>query len=252
MSGEFDLAHLEVPEGSEFHRLMAVCPGIEVKRFTDGQYLIREGDRSREVFLVLTGAYVVEQSTDRPGGGHGDMLAAVISGIDAPSFVGEMAYLGDTYRTASVRSSGTTYALCLSPEHLDVIMSEFSFFTRILCRQFSVRLKEANEILKETQHARAMNVDQVMKRPNEVLFARGDTADRLYQLIDGVLVCEDDQSVITPQNTLGGFVDPRPFFCDAAHEITVKTKGPALLAAIARESKLAVVRNYPELALSLL
>ncbi|HIJ64506.1 MAG TPA: cyclic nucleotide-binding domain-containing protein [Candidatus Hydrogenedentes bacterium] len=252
MAETFDLADLDIPEDSEYRRLLEACPDAEPKRFSDGDLLITEGDRSQEIFLVLRGAYVVEQARPCGNDAPGAALATVISSLDRPSVVGEMAYLGDTQRTASVRSSGTTFTLCLKPKHLDVIIEDFPAFTQILCRQFSRRLKEANEIVKKNERERAMNVDQVMKSAGQVVFAKGEPADVLYQIIDGVLVREEDGSQITAQTAPDGFVDPLPFFRGGTYASTVRAKNPAMLVSIAKESKLAIIRNYPQLLLSAL
>ena len=52
-----------------------------------------------------------------------------------------MAYFGAQHRTATVRAVGSRQALHLKPTHLDAIMAGFPGLARILCRQFTTRLK---------------------------------------------------------------------------------------------------------------
>lgn len=154
----FDLAGLGIGDDSEYLKLLERCPDIRLARYDDGEYLTREGDSTREIFIILKGACVVEVNTVRRGGRAPNALATVLSDLRNPSFVGEMAYLGGGFRSASVRASGGTFAFVLKPAHLDILMAEFPLFTRILCRQFAARLAEANGALRECQEQRAIDI----------------------------------------------------------------------------------------------
>ncbi len=56
------------------------------------------------------------------------------------AIVGEMAYLGGQRRTASVRARTECHVLVLNPEHLETVMARFPMLTRVICRQFALRL----------------------------------------------------------------------------------------------------------------
>lgn len=249
----FDLSDLGIPADSEYHKLLARCPDIQLRSFQDGEYLVREADPSQEVLIILRGAYVVERQVrekqDRPG----NVLATVISDPDDPSFVGEMAYLGGGFRTASVRSSGCTHAMVLKPAYLGIIIADFPHFTQILCRQFTARLREANELLKDHHERLSMESFTVVKKAGDIVFERGEPADVLYQLIEGQLVRETD----TGEHTLSfgqlpqGFVEPGPFFRGGVRESRVRAKTNAMLVGVRSKSLEAVVRCYPELLLRL-
>ncbi len=253
MPEPFDIEHLKLPEDSEFHQLLDRCPEIEKIRFRDGEYLIREGEECMDVFLVLQGSYVVEPSGPAREEQPRDALAIITSGPDAPSFVGEMAYLGSEPRSASVRSSMASYTLCLKPEHLDIIINEFPLFTRILCQQFSTRLNETTAALRESHDRLYMDVERVFAQPGQMLIEQGQQADTLYQLIDGTLVRAEAGQVksLAPQDMFMGFVEPGPYFFDGVYGATVKAETSAILAAISHASKVAVVRNFPELLIHL-
>ena len=179
------------------------------------------------------------------------MLEVVRNGDYSICFVGEKAYLGGGFRTASVRSSGKTYTLSLKPEYLDVIINEFPAFTSILCRQFTSRLTKANRLLKEANENLFMESKLIIKQPGEIVTKMGEKAETLYQLVDGVLVGEEKKETNHPANTLLGFVDPGPFFRDGEYGTTVKAKTVVYLTAISKNSKLGVIRNFPELILKL-
>jgi CRP-like cAMP-binding protein len=247
MPNSFDLAELNIPQSSEIHALLKEFADIRTLRFEDGEYLIRQNEAAVDTFIVLSGSYVVEQSSAEDEERLRGTLAVVMSDLDSPSLVGEMAYLGGGFRTASVRSSGSTYTLRLKPKHVDGIIARFPFFTRVLCRQFTARLGEANQALRNM----SMESELIMKKASEMVIEKGQKADTLYQLVEGSLVRDTNDEEIRPDDTYFGFIDPGPFFRNSEYESTVKTKTAASLVAISENSKLSVIRNFPELILKL-
>jgi CRP-like cAMP-binding protein len=252
MPESYDLAELNLAEDSEIIRILDRCPGIERMRFNEGEYLIEQGDRSMDTFLVIDGGYVVERSDPDSEGCQPQFMASVLSDQTTPSFVGEMAYLGGGFRTASVRSFGRTYTLCLKPEHMDTLVEEFSFFTRILCRQFTARLTEANDLLKLHHDRLVMDTEKHFLGPGNVLFQKGEKADALFQLVRGVLRCKDDESGATEPFTIDGFIEPLPYFQETIWPYTVVVETSAVVVEVSKNSKLALTRNYPDLVLNLL
>ncbi len=91
----------------------------------------------------------------------------------------------------------------------------------------------------------------IMKGANELVIEKGEKAKTLYQLVDGCLIREEDNEEILSDQALFGFVEPGPFFLNSEYGSTVKTKGPSSLVAISKNSKLAVIRNFPQLVLKL-
>ena len=243
---------LKIPAGSEFFRLMERCPDIEALRFADGEYLMREGEERTDIFLVLRGSFVVEHASPSAGTQERDALAIVTCTLDAPQFVGEMAYLGQGRRSASVRASMAVFTLSLKPADLDVILGEFPMLTRILFKEFTRRLKETSEALGTFQEGMRLQAEHFFAQPGQLIIERGQPADKLYQLVDGAVerIEAGQSSTVRGDELPFGFIDPGPFFADAKYEATVKADGPAMLVAIARQSKLAVIRRYPDILLS--
>jgi CRP-like cAMP-binding protein len=238
---------LHLPADSEIYALLKQCPDIACVKFLDGEYIIREHELGTDIFLVLKGSYVVEQSSPGPHKQRATILAINTGETDTPSFVGEMAYFGSCPRTASVRSSGASHTCCLKPDHLDIILEHYPLLTRIICRQFTERLKNANEQLRSLQEERSMVVEQLFLNPGDILFKQGQSANKLYQLVDGVLRRLETNEQITIRTGYEGFIDPGPFFRGECYSTTVKAETPALLIAIDAVSTLAAIRNFPEL-----
>lgn len=246
MPKAFDISQLDITD-SEISRLLERCSDVGRLFFSDGEYLFREGEEGGEIFVVLKGAFAVEQKN---GHAEQEIIASHCIEDDVPCFVGEMAYFGDGHRTASIRSSGATFALELKPEHLDVILGNFPALTRIFCRQLSMRLKETNDILKKITAGNALQTSPVNLDEGEILFQQGDAPDRLYHLLFGDLVWELNGERV-PGGTVQEFIEPAAYLAGTPYPVTVRAKSPTCLVAIEKGSKQAVVRNYPELILQL-
>ncbi len=255
MSGTFEFADVGLREDSEYHRLVQRCDGIARVCFDDGEYLITADETSLDLYLVLKGAFVVETHSEPADNRPPEPLAAVEApDASSPAFVGEMAYLDAGLRTASVRSSGVTYALRMRPEHLNVIMEEFPVFTRILCNRFAERLRRTTEALRDDRELFALHERQQLKGPGEIVFRAGDPAETLYQLLEGALVREtaEREEPIDAEDLFLGFIEPGAYLRDNSYRVTVKAATETTILAIPKESKFALIRNMPELAVKCL
>ena len=127
----------------EIKALTALHPEIRPLLYREGEWLFQEADASRKVFIVLQGTYAVEKEAT------GLVLDEVTCDVANFAIVGEMAYLGGQSRTASVRARTECHVLVLDPAHLETVMERFPMLTRVICRQFALRLKAANETIQE-------------------------------------------------------------------------------------------------------
>jgi CRP-like cAMP-binding protein len=249
----YDLSYLELGNGSTYEKLLSRCPDIEPMRFRDQEYIVRQGQESDEIYIVLRGSCLIQDDD----GGHGvaNSTMAVIHGDEeAPAFVGEMAHLAEGVRLASVKSAGATHTLCLQPKHMEVLVNEFPLFTQILCRQFTERLRESNQALRTLGESLDMQAESMFCSDGHVLFTAGDPVENLYQLVDGSLqqIGPMGERTIKCESYFQGFIDPASFFCDGVHETTVRAEAFAAIAVIPKSSREAVVRNFPEMVLHLL
>jgi len=251
MPDPLDPSTLDLASDPELGPLLAAYPDISPLRFRDGELLVVEGDESQDLFIVRRGSLVVEKampdSTQRP-------LAQLECRPESPVIIGEMAYFGAQYRTATVRAVGACQALHLKPAHLDAIMAGFPGLTRILCRQFTTRLKEANEELRNLKARFALSAQRRMAQAGEVLFQTGEPAENLFQLVMGsVRIGEGEGSVVARAEDLpGGFVGLEAFLRNSVHDSTTMAEEPCFLAVMTADSREAFLRNYPALVLRLL
>ena len=246
-----DLSTLDLASDPELGPLLVACPDIEPLRFRDGELLVVEGEDSQDLFIVRKGGLVVEKAlpngTQRP-------LATIECHPESPVIIGEMAYFGALQRTATVRAVGACQALHLKPSHLDAIMAGFPGLTRILCRQFTTRLKEANEELRDLKGRFDVSPGRRMAQAGEVLLRAGDPADTLFQLAMGsVRISEGEGSrILHPEDLPGGFLGLDAFLHNAVHGATAVAEEPCFLAVIGAERREMFLRSYPALALKVL
>ena len=154
MPQRFDLATIKTKALDEIGQMMERYPDITPLLFQGGETIIREGDTGEEVFIVLSGMFEVEQAPVRQGDPP-TPLVRVSCDLETFSIIGEMAYLGDQRRTATIRAVVATHCLRLNPAHIDAIIEGFPMLTRVICRQFALRLREANDALRPIRVARA-------------------------------------------------------------------------------------------------
>jgi CRP-like cAMP-binding protein len=220
--------------------------------YRDGECLVEEGGDTKELFVLLDGALVVEREGAAPGAPPA--VLACISSEDGLAIVGEMAHLGSLRRTATVRSSGYSRLLRLEPAQLDAIVEGCPELTRVICRQFSLRLQETLAALTRLQARFAVTPTRRMAQDGEVLFRRGEAASELVQLLAGSLRLEGEAGsrTVTPETAPGGFVDLEPFLRGGPHAETATVDGMAFLALVAPSDREALVRCFPELVLGIL
>ena len=253
MPQPYPIDQLQLEDDSEVIRLLAQFPDIQPISFGDGEQLVREAETSQDIFIVLRGALVVEQAPVAEGGAP-VMLACITADPDALAILGEMAYLGAQPRAASIRSSGRTHTLRLEPRHIDGILEGYPMLTRVICRQFSQRLRDTDRALRNLQDRFALDPAQRMAQAGEVLFTRGAPATHLFQLVAGSVRLDGPEGsrMVTPETLDQGLLEPGPFLKGRPQEATATVEGMAFLAVIHAERRPALVRCFPELALGLL
>lgn len=111
----------------------------EVQSFEDGEIVVREGEKSREMFIVRSGRVQIVKEVD----GREVELAI----LDRGSFFGEMALLEGLPRSAAARALGTTELLVLRPGSLLVQIRRDPTFAFELLQQMSRRIRRLNDSL---------------------------------------------------------------------------------------------------------
>lgn len=110
-----------------------------VETYRDGEVIVREGDETREMYVIQTGSVVVTKQI----GAREHTLGTMERG----GFFGEMALLESMPRHATVRAVGDTKVLVISPGALLLKIRTNPTFAFEMLQSMSRRLREANERL---------------------------------------------------------------------------------------------------------
>jgi CRP-like cAMP-binding protein len=113
--------------------------GHEVQAFEDGEIVVREGEETREMFIIREGRIEILKQV----GGHEVLLAVLERG----SFFGEMSLLEGMPRSATARAIGKTELVVLRPGSLLVQIRRDPTFAFELLQQMSRRVRELNDKL---------------------------------------------------------------------------------------------------------
>jgi CRP-like cAMP-binding protein len=252
MPEECDCRPFLMPFGSEIESLLQRFSDIEALRYLNDEFLVKEGNVDKDIFLVLRGSMVVEQSGEDRGILRPSTLAMISCEPKSPSFIGEMAYLGSCKRTASVRCVGAVTTLKLTPSHLSAILDDYPALTRLLCRQFTMRLKETSEHLSKLEKNFSLQARHLFKKEGAKIFVKGEPANMLYQVIDGAVALEGKEGSIPPENFRESFLGLKEYLLELPYQETIRATTPVMLVAIEKSSRIAFIRNYPELVLDVL
>lgn len=250
MPDVFEISRMEGLD-PEIQALLNDCPDIEPQLFRDGEFLVFEQDDARFLFIVLQGACVVERPAEVPGA-PATILATLEAGPGNPCVVGEMAYFGAQRRNASVRSVGASWTLCLQPHHIDRIVEGSPGLLRVIFRQYARRFSDANRTMKELQDRFAMDPERRMVAPGECLFAAGEAAERVYQMVIGVVELEgpEGRTLVGPDDLPHGFLGLSAYLRGEPHTHTATVVESAFLMAVDHTRREALVRSFPALVLA--
>jgi CRP-like cAMP-binding protein/thioredoxin reductase/ferredoxin-like protein FixX len=97
-------------------KLQKVINTATLQQFKAGEELFHEGDEGDTLYLVRRGSLTVSRSV----GGR----EVVLSYLPAGKYVGEMALLGDSHRTATVRAAVATETICLSGNEFRELLAD--------------------------------------------------------------------------------------------------------------------------------
>jgi CRP-like cAMP-binding protein len=252
MPEPFDIAASALAVHPEIADFLARNPDLEALKYRDGEFLMKEGEESVDIFVLLSGGLVVERAPALPGAPPS--ILACLSAEEGVAIVGEMAYLGHLRRTASVRSAGMSEVLRLAPRHIDRIIEAYPMLTRVICMQFSRRLQETLQTLSHLQARFALSPASRVAQDGDELFAQGAEGLELHQLLAGAVRLQGDgwSRTVTPESAPQGFVDMEDFLRGGPRTCSATVEGMAFLMVIGAQDREAVVRCFPDLALAAL
>jgi CRP/FNR family cyclic AMP-dependent transcriptional regulator len=116
-----------------------------IREFASGDTIFREGDDSREMFIVVSGEVVVSKRS-----GQKDVTLAQLKKGD---FVGEMSLLESLPRSATAKASGPTKLLAIYPGGFLLKIRRDPTFAFEMLQTLSRRIRITNDnLMKELNH----------------------------------------------------------------------------------------------------
>ncbi|MCG6535199.1 MAG: cyclic nucleotide-binding domain-containing protein [Syntrophales bacterium LBB04] len=107
--------------------------------YPNGSYLFREGSTGKDMFYILDGKIRVEKKA-----GH---VSKVLAEIGSGSYLGEMAALIDSPRTASAYAVRDSDVAVIPGDMLRDVLRESEGVSLFMLREFSHRIKHTNDDL---------------------------------------------------------------------------------------------------------
>lgn len=110
-----------------------------VESYRDGEIIVREGEASREMFVIQHGRVEVSKGVD-----GGEVLLAT---LERGSFFGEMALFDSQPRSATVRARGDTRLLVIEPGALLIKIRRDPTFAFEMLQHLGARIRDLDERL---------------------------------------------------------------------------------------------------------
>ena len=231
-------------------------PGLERLAFADGEYIIREGQRADEFYILEEGAMVVERSGDQAKDDPPVTLHAIISDPESLVFFGEMAHFLDGVRTASIRATGRTVVLQIRSGSIRHLFFKAPGVAQQVCRRLVCLLRDTTDNLVSVQQRFRTEPEQIfVEEGNSVLFRAGDPADTLYQIMVGsARLTAPDGSTRSVDVDEGpeSFLNAAPFFAGGPNSEQCESMPGSIVLAYDASKRAEVIGSFPELVLSLL
>ncbi|ASD62666.1 Crp/Fnr family transcriptional regulator [Bdellovibrio bacteriovorus] len=133
----------------------------QIVKLSDGDVLFREGDLSREMYIVQKGAIEVFKRVEG--------RTMILSRIDRGSMVGEMSLLESLPRSASAQAVGETTLLMFDPGSFLLKIRRDPTFAFELMKQLSGRIRQTNEKLITLMAAEQLSKDDLQDITESVL-----------------------------------------------------------------------------------
>jgi CRP/FNR family cyclic AMP-dependent transcriptional regulator len=109
--------------------------------FHDGEIIVSEGDESREMYVIQSGAVVVVRNIDG--------VEVELARLERGNFFGEMSLLESISRSATIRAVGETKLLVIKPGSLLLKIRRNPTFAFEMLQQMSHRIRRLNARLTE-------------------------------------------------------------------------------------------------------
>ncbi|MGI9428194.1 MAG: Crp/Fnr family transcriptional regulator [Bythopirellula sp.] len=123
----------------------------ETEIYSDGEVIVREGDDSRQMYVIQSGAVLVTRRI------HGKRVE--LAQLERGNFFGEMSLLESVPRNATVRAVGETRLIVIKPGELLLKIRRNPTFALEMLQQMSLRIRRLNVRLADLLRAGDITVE---------------------------------------------------------------------------------------------
>lgn len=187
--------------------LELLCARLEVKSYSPGQVIIRQGDPGDRLHIVKRGHVEVTQRDERG-------VAEVVNQLDRGDYFGELALLQDAPRNATCRATVPTDVLSLSRQDFD----------RLVKARFALREKVDRSIARADLLRRiplfaeldaqqiqliAAQLQEEIYEPGAVIIRQGEIGETFHVIESGrvqVSVAQDGEEKVVAERGPGEYV----------------------------------------------
>lgn len=141
-----------------------------VRAYADGDIIFREGDDSREMYVVKEGEVSVVKTSKR-----GEVELARLRKGD---FVGEMSLLESLPRSATARARGNTKLLAIHPGGFLLKIRRDPTFAFEMMQALSRRIRVTNENLMRELDSEGLGSEAIERIISKAEFENGEEADK--------------------------------------------------------------------------
>lgn len=234
-------------------------PAARTRRLEVGDILIRQGEVSDSVYILMEGSLEVSHQLDRE--------STVLAVIDEPgSVVGEIVAMGGGERTANVQAVAPSEVIEMSAEVFQTHLREHPESTERLVSMAVQRAEEVEltEILAghfnivdpDALAATCSRVQWRRMSHGEVLFREGDVSDAVYIVVRGRLLATADDPVTDAPSKIGesgrgDVVGEIGLLAHAPRSATVTAVRDSVVARLEEPSFLDLVQRQPKMMIEL-
>ncbi len=137
----YDISNISLFSGLSLDEQNAISDVMVAKIYPKGSLVIQEGELSTTFFILVTGEVEVFISNS-----NGDKYVLNVLGND--SFLGELAFLDEEKRTASVMALKETYFLTISKEAFTKILSDYPEIYTDLVKNLVGMVRKLNNVIR--------------------------------------------------------------------------------------------------------
>lgn len=113
----------------------------EVKPYASGEYIFKKGETGEVMYMVIEGE--IELVVGR----------VVVETAHPGAFIGEMALIDDSPRSASARAKGECRVFPINEERFNTLVQETPSFALDVMKALALRLRKTNEKIAASRHA---------------------------------------------------------------------------------------------------